>query len=88
MSLLSVIIPAYNEQQRLAPHLSHVLAYLQENFPAFELIVVDDGSTDQTAAIVTTAFQGEPCARLISYQPNRGKGYAVRMGVLASQGEQ
>lgn len=86
--MLSVIIPAYNEQQRLAPHLSHVLAYLHEHFPAFELIVVDDGSTDQTASSVSTAFQNEPRARLISYQPNRGKGYAVRTGVLASQGEQ
>lgn len=86
--MLSVIIPAYNEQERLAPHLNHVLAYLQERFPAFELIVVDDGSSDQTAAIVTAAFQSEPRARLISYQPNRGKGYAIRTGVLASQGEQ
>jgi dolichyl-phosphate beta-glucosyltransferase len=86
--MLSVIIPAYNEQARLAPHLSHVLAYLHEHFPAFELLVVDDGSTDQTAKIVTAAFQSEPRARLLSYQPNRGKGYAVRTGVLASQGEQ
>jgi len=86
--MLSVIIPAYNEQERLAPHLSHVLAYLHERFLAFELIVVDDGSTDQTAKIVTSAFHGEARARLISYQPNRGKGYAVRTGVLASRGEQ
>jgi dolichyl-phosphate beta-glucosyltransferase len=86
--MLSVIIPAYNEQERLAPQLSHILAYLHEHVPDFELLVVDDGSTDQTAKIVTSAFQDEPRARLISYQPNRGKGYAVRTGVLASQGEQ
>jgi len=86
--MLSVIIPAYNEQERLAPQLSHVLTYLDEHFPAFELIVVDDGSTDQTATLVTAAFHSEPRARLISYQPNRGKGCAVRTGVLASQGEQ
>src|SRR5262245_23435690 len=86
--MLSVIIPAYNEQERLATHLSHVLTYLRDHFPAFALLVVDDGSRDQTATVVTVAFQGEPRARLISYQPNRGKGYAVRTGVLASQGEQ
>jgi len=86
--MLSVIIPAYNEQARLAPHLGHVIAYLHERFLDFELIVVDDGSTDQTASVVTAAFQGEPRARLIAYQPNRGKGYAIRTGVLASRGEQ
>ncbi|MGH2522500.1 MAG: dolichyl-phosphate beta-glucosyltransferase [Anaerolineales bacterium] len=85
---LSVIIPAYDEQERLAPHLDHVLAYLREHYPAFELIVVDDGSRDRTAQVVTTALQGESRAQLISYQPNRGKGYAVRRGVLASHGEQ
>lgn len=84
---LTVIIPAYNEQQRLPQHLGHVLAYLREHFPSFELIVVDDGSRDQTAAAVNAALAGEPRARLLAYQPNRGKGYAIRHGVLASQGE-
>ncbi len=84
---LSVVIPAYNERERFLPHLQHVLTYLRENFPAFELIVVDDGSTDDTAALVGEALTGELRARLISYRPNRGKGYAIRAGVLASHGE-
>ena len=84
---LSVIIPAYNEAQRGGPHIQSVLAYLRANFPAFELIIVDDGSLDQTAAVISDALASEPRARLISYQPNRGKGYAVRTGVLASHGE-
>jgi dolichyl-phosphate beta-glucosyltransferase len=83
---LSVIIPAYNEAGRLPPHLSGVLAYLRAHYPAFELIVVDDGSQDQTAAAVQAALAGEPRARLLAYVPNRGKGYAIRTGVLASRG--
>ncbi len=84
---LSVIIPAYNEQQRLPQHLGHILAYLREHYPAFELIVVDDGSRDQTADAVGAVLAGEPRARVLAYQPNRGKGYAIRHGVLASRGE-
>ena len=83
---LSVVIPAYNEQQRLPPHLGHVLGYLRQHYPSFELIVVDDGSRDQTVAVVQRALAGEKRARLIASQPNRGKGHAVRLGVLASHG--
>ncbi len=85
---LSVIIPAYNEALRVTPHLQAVLAYLRSNYPAFELILVDDGSADETSAVISAAFAGEPRARLISYRPNRGKGYAVRTGMLASRGDQ
>ena len=84
---LTVIIPAYNEAGRLEPHLPGILAYLRAHYPAFELLVVDDGSTDQTAAIVQAAIASEPRARLISYPSNRGKGYAIRTGMLASRGE-
>jgi dolichyl-phosphate beta-glucosyltransferase len=84
---LTVIIPAYNEQQRLPQHLGHVLAYLREHYPAFELIVVDDGSRDDTAAAVGAVFAHEPRARVLAYQPNRGKGYAIRRGMQASRGE-
>jgi dolichyl-phosphate beta-glucosyltransferase len=85
--LLSVIIPAYNEEQRLGPQLAQVLGYVREHYPDAELIVVDDGSRDGTAQVVQTALENQPKARLISYQPNRGKGYAIRQGVLASRGE-
>ncbi len=83
---LTVIIPAYNEQQRLPQHLGPVLAYLRAHYPSFELIVVDDGSRDATAAAVEAALAGEPRARVLAYQPNRGKGYAIRQGILASRG--
>lgn len=86
-SLLSVIIPAYNEEKRLGPHLEPVLKFLRSHYPNFELIIVDDGSPDATAHTVAAAIAKEPRARLITYQPNRGKGYAVRTGVLASRGD-
>jgi dolichyl-phosphate beta-glucosyltransferase len=85
---LTVIIPAFNEETRLPQHLGHVLAYLRQHYPAFELIVVDDGSRDGTAAAVRAALTGEARARLETYAPNRGKGYAIRTGVLASRGAQ
>ena len=85
---LSVVIPAYNEEKRLGPNLGPVLKYLHKNYPGFELIVVDDGSTDNMAKSVKKAILSEPKARLISYNPNRGKGYAVKQGVLASVGKQ
>src|SRR5262245_26410282 len=83
---LTVIIPAYNEAGRLPQHLSGVLAYLRARYPDFELMVVDDGSQDETAAAVQAALASEPRARLLAYRPNRGKGYAIRTGVLASHG--
>ena len=84
---LSVIIPAYNEAERIGSSLVAILNYLQAQTYTFELIVVDDGSRDKTIDVVKST----PCAnekiRIVSYQPNRGKGYAIRQGVLASCGE-
>jgi dolichyl-phosphate beta-glucosyltransferase len=85
---LSLIIPAYNEAERLGPNLGSVLAFLGARYPDYELIVVDDGSADRTAEVVAAAIASEPRARLITYRPNRGKGHAVRTGVLASRGDQ
>ncbi len=87
MSAISVVVPAYNEENRLGDTLPVMYDYLQERFPQFELIVVDDGSTDRTPSIVQEFAQQHPEVRLLSYQPNRGKGYAVRTGVLHSRGE-
>jgi dolichyl-phosphate beta-glucosyltransferase len=83
---LSVIVPAYQEARRIGPTLDHVIGYLRSQHRAFELIVVDDGSRDNTAQVVRDKFEGLREARLIGYAPNRGKGYAVRTGVLASRG--
>lgn len=76
---LSVVIPAYNEEQRLKKHLPAIRAYLAGR--SFEIIVVNDGSTDGTARAAE-----ELGARLVDLQPNRGKGGAVRAGMLAARG--
>lgn len=84
---ISVVVPAYNEENRLNDTLPVMFTYLREHFPHFELLIVDDGSTDRTPAIVREFAQQHPEVRLISYQPNQGKGHAVRTGILESRGE-
>ena len=86
---LSVVIPAYNEVARLGITLRAVVGYLQENFPGAELIVVDDGSSDETAELARTVFQDAGGLRtsVISYKSNLGKGRAVRLGLLAARGD-
>jgi dolichyl-phosphate beta-glucosyltransferase len=82
---LSVIIPAYNEAQRILPTLARVHAYLSAQPLRYEIIVVDDGSRDDTAAVVEAAQI--PHLQLLRQTPNRGKGAAVRMGMLAARGQ-
>jgi dolichyl-phosphate beta-glucosyltransferase len=84
---LSIIVPAYNEAGRLGASLPIILAYLNRTHPSGELIVVDDGSTDDTAAVARKgiANPGTINAKVITYQNNRGKGHAVRAGLSASQ---
>lgn len=84
---LSVIIPAYNEDRRLPGTLASVYRYLQQSAISFEIIVVDDGSYDNTAAFVQDFASQYPGVRLVSYSPNRGKGHAVRTGMLAATGD-
>jgi len=85
--LISIIVPAYNEAQRLPPSLDKILAFLAQQPWRSELIVVNDGSSDATAEVVTRYAAANPTVRLINNPGNRGKGYSVRNGVLASQGD-
>lgn len=87
MPELSVVIPAYNEEHRLPATLESVHDFLRSTGRSFELIVVDDGSLDATAQVVETFAETHQNVRLISYQPNRGKGHAVRVGMLAAEGD-
>jgi len=85
---LSVVIPAYNEALRLPQTLREAYPWLQEQFDDdFELIVVDDGSTDNTVAAVEALQSEMPQLRLERQIPNGGKGAAVRRGMLAARGE-
>ena len=85
---LSVVIPAYNEEARILRTLERTVEYLDttESRP-YEVLVVSDGSTDRTEALVREFAQQHPQVKLLAYQPNRGKGHAVRYGILRAQGE-
>ena len=84
---LSIVVPAFNEAARLGQSLTAILSYLNERREQSELIVVDDGSSDATSAIAEAAMgdAGRVNARLIRYEENRGKGYAVRLGLLEAK---
>ncbi len=87
MPELSIIIPAYNEESRLPGTLESVSRFLQEHGKSYEIVVVDDGSHDATADVVQNYCANHSEVRLVSYQPNRGKGFAVRTGMLAARGD-
>jgi len=81
---LSVVIPAYNEEKRIGETLWLFESYLTSRACDFEILVVDDGSTDNTADVVRAAC---PAAQIIRYGLNHGKGFAVKTGMLAAKGE-
>jgi dolichyl-phosphate beta-glucosyltransferase len=81
---LSVVIPAYNEAERLPPTLERVLGYLRGRAVSHEVVVVDDGSRDQTVARARAV--GGDAVTVLANEVNRGKGYSVRRGMLAARG--
>lgn len=88
--LVTLVIPAYNESARLGQSLEQVLAYLKAQPFTSEVILVDDGSADDTTKVAQHYFDthasDQVATRVLSYKPNRGKGYAVRQGLLAATG--
>ena len=84
---LSVVIPAFEEARRIGPTLAAIRAYLEARALPAEIIVVDDGSRDGTAARAREALTGFPEARVIRLPENEGKGAAVRAGVLEARGD-
>ena len=86
MNSYSIVIPAYNESKRLRTTLDRVLAYIDSQKLDAELIVVNDGSTDDTADIARSYAQLYEAIRLIENPGNRGKGFSVRHGVLEARG--
>lgn len=83
---LSVIIPAYNEELRLPATLERIAAYLQASGREAEILVVDDGSKDRTAAVAESLRGRIPSLRVVSNGVNRGKGYSVRHGMQEARG--
>ncbi len=83
----SIIIPAYNESERIADTLERILKYSAEQKWRAEIIVVDDGSRDSTVEIVRKYGEKNPAIRLLQNPGNRGKGYSVRNGMLNAHGQ-
>jgi dolichyl-phosphate beta-glucosyltransferase len=84
---ISIVIPAYNESARIGKALTEVLRCVHERNWHAEILVVNDGSTDSTAAVVDQFAQLHPQVRLLNNPQNRGKGFSVRHGVLHAVGE-
>jgi glycosyltransferase involved in cell wall biosynthesis len=83
----SIVIPAYNESARIAASLERVLAYIEQRGWDAEVLVVNDGSRDNTAEIVHDYLKKSPRLRLLENPGNRGKGYSVRSGMLHAGGD-
>lgn len=84
---LTIVVPAYNEAARIGATLEQMLAWLDQHAPTAQIIVVDDGSRDDTAAVVRARAASEPRLRVERLPVNRGKGAAVRRGVELAQSE-
>jgi dolichyl-phosphate beta-glucosyltransferase len=84
---LSIVVPAFNEETRLAGSLEQIRGYCQRRHRRYEVVVADDGSTDGTAPMVRRLMEGWAELRLVTNSVNRGKGYATRRGVLSARGD-
>src|SRR3989344_7001363 len=85
--LLSVVIPVYNEENRIIPTLQHACEYLSQQDLPWELIVVSDGSSDRTVACVKPFQNSYPTVKIIENTENHGKGAVVKQGMLAAHGD-
>lgn len=86
MTNLSIVIPAYNEVERIGATLFNFSNYLQNQPLTYEILVVDDGSTDKTVELVEQLQLTIPHLRILALESNKGKGQAVRTGMLAALG--
>src|SRR5262249_46700373 len=82
----SVVIPAFNEAERLPRYLKEVVGYFAGRDEPYEVLVVDDGSVDDTAGVVRGMSEARPSVQLVRFPMNRGKGHAVRAGMLRARG--
>jgi dolichyl-phosphate beta-glucosyltransferase len=88
LSSLSIVIPAYNEEKRLQSTIQKLDVYLAHNpWDFVEILIVDDGSSDGTAALIQKQADSNPVYKLVRNPGNRGKGFAVKNGALSARGE-
>jgi dolichyl-phosphate beta-glucosyltransferase len=84
---ISLIVPVFNQERKISYSLKRISQAVEPAFSNYELIVVNDGSTDSTLSILKGMALTDEHIRILSHTPNRGKGYAVRQGVLHSHGD-
>lgn len=85
---LSIVVPAFDEEERIGGSIAKILVYLQQHSINAEVVIVDDGSKDRTADVAKVECAKFPqiSTAIIRYEQNRGKGFAVRTGLAASLG--
>jgi dolichyl-phosphate beta-glucosyltransferase len=84
---LSIIIPAYNEEKRLPQTLSKVIDFISQQTYSVEILIINDGSTDNTASLVEDLAKNESQIKLIDNRENRGKAFSVNQGIKLASGE-
>ncbi len=86
---ISIVIPAFEEASRVGESIKQILSFISNSSMRAELIVVDDGSKDRTAEIAEAAFDiaGDIPSKVVRYEENRGKGFAVKTGLLAASAD-
>lgn len=83
---ISVVIPVYNQEKKVSASLERIKRVLDSTFLNYEIVAVNDGSLDGTLDVLKRIEASDARIRVISYAPNRGKGYAVKTGITQSQG--
>lgn len=84
---LSIVLPAYNEADRIQENLIEVVRTLKTFCESFEVLVVDDGSSDGTGLLAASVAAGLPCIKVLHYEQNQGKGHAVVLGSMHASGD-
>ena len=86
---ISIIIPVYNEEKRITIFLEKMLAYLNDKSFSYEMVIVDDGSTDDTISTIESFLQEKLPGKytILNFPSNRGKGAAIKLGMLKAQGD-
>jgi len=84
---ISILVPAYNEGKRIPKFLGELIKFCSQNLENFEVLIIDDGSNDNTKEVVLDLIKNHRKMKLLRYPENKGKGRAVLMGVLKARGE-
>ena len=84
---ISIVLPAYNEEKNIAVTVENIVTFFSSKNRAHEIIIVDDGSTDNTATLSRVLAKKDPAIRLIRHEINQGKGAAVQSGIQSASGD-